>query len=301
MTADGSKSVVLLASVASVTSAAATLWAAASTGSAALAALGVLFLAAASSQALMLVGLARAKRATHASATCGDLFFWSFVAALILFSLAAGVAVYEGVGKITDAPRILLRSQNAYTALAVAFALTVAAYVRVKLHARNFGGQDERLTTTTAASPVFVATRIETTAALTGLVIAAIGIALSYAWDSRFADGGAAILVGLVVGGVAAIMGIEIRRLLIADAPSAEASTAPDDDPSRKTAQKENAASAPTPPMVEEPAHEREAAREQPAAPIHPASKRASEPHLSRRAKKRQEQQHRRHPQSSDS
>lgn len=286
MTADGSKSLVVLALGASVASATATLWAAASTGSAALAALGVLFMAAASSQALMLVGLARAKRATSPSSTGNDLFFWSFVAALILFSLAAGVAVYEGIGKITDAPRILLRSNDALTALAVACALTVAAYVRVRLHAGNASAENERLTITTAASPVFVTTRIEITAALTALVIAAIGVGLSYAWDSRFADGGAAILVGLVAGAIAAIMGIEVRRLLTNKTLPLE-STVPT-EPLDAIASQDT--------QLETPVFERDVRENQPASPAQSAKAR-SEPHLSRSAKKRLQQERRRHPQ----
>lgn len=287
MPADGSKSDVLLALVASLSSAAATLWAAASTGSAALFATGVLFLAAGSSQALMLLALGSTQRAAQ---TLGkhnaDLYVWSFVAALILFSLGAGVAVYEGIGKITDAPRILLRSNNAYAALAVAFTLTVAAHVGA-LAVANTAARPP------ASAPVLVTTRIETIAALAGLVIAGLGITVSYAWDSRFADGAAAILVGLVIGTVASVMGVEIRRLLMDDARTSETTVSTDAPHAAKdNAEKKHAETEPRVPG-------REAGHDEklptPASVL--SEKEKAPPRLSRRAKKRREQQQRRHAQ----
>ncbi|HRO51343.1 MAG TPA: cation transporter [Hyphomicrobium sp.] len=293
MPADRSKSVVLLAWVASVCSAVAMLWAAASTGSAALFASGVLFLAAGCSQTLMLLGLASsAKRASASATISADPYVWSFVAALILFSLGAGVAVYEGIGKMTDAPRILLRSQHAYTALAIAFGLTVAALARV-LAAAN--GPTTRATLT---APALATTRIETIAALAGLVMAAIGVSLSYAWDSRFADGAAAILVGLVTGAVAALMGIEIRRLLMSDAHSLESTISADavsaDTVRDDTETARDEAEQPVPERASD--AEKPAALEKPTLPARTPSEKAP-PRLSRRAQKRLEQQQRRHPQ----
>lgn len=286
MPADGSKSDVLLALVASLSSAAATLWAAASTGSAALFATGVLFLAAGSSQALMLLALGSTQRAAQTPGEHNaDLYVWSFVAALILFSLGAGVAVYEGIGKITDAPRILLRSNNAYAALAVAFTLTVAAHVGA-LAVANTAARAP------ASAPVLVTTRIETIAALAGLVIAGLGITVSYGWDSRFADGAAAILVGLVIGTVASVMGVEIRRLLMGDARTSE-TTVPTDAPhaAKDNAEKKHAETEPHVPR-------REAGHEKLPTPASVLSeKEKAPPRLSRRAKKRREQQQRRHAQ----
>ena len=280
MPAEESKSRVLLAlvAIASLSSAAATLWTAASTGSAALFAIGVLFLAAGASQALMLLGLSSTPHAEGTPARQSvDLYLWSFVAALILFSLGAGVAVYEGIGKITDAPRILLRSNNATTALAVAFALAVAARVgtaRIR-----------------AAAPVLVTTRIETAAALAGLAIAGLGVSLAYAWDSRLADGAAAILVGLVAGTVAAVMGVEIRRLLSSETHTSESmasAEAAETDASKIDAESNRA-------PAEQPVHEPEVRDQTSARPAHAQSAPAT--HLSRRARKRREQQQRRHPQ----
>lgn len=290
MPADRSKSVVLLAWVASVCSAVAMLWAAASTGSAALFASGVLFLAAGCSQTLMLLGLASSAKRAPASAaiSAADPYVWSFVAALILFSLGASVAVYEGIGKMTDAPRILLRSHHASAALAIAFGLTVAALARVLAAANG----------PTVAAPALATTRIETIAALTGLVMAAIGVSLSYAWDSRFADGAAAILVGLVTGAVAALMGIEIRRLLMNNAHSLE-STSSADAVSADTVRDdmETARDEAKQPVPERPSDaEKSAAPEKPTPSVRTPSEKAP-PRLSRRAQKRLEQQQRRDPQ----
>lgn len=223
---DVSRPIVLAALASSLASAAASFWAAATTGASTLVALGLLFLAATGSQALMLVGLYRAHRAGAPSpaARHADLYVWCFVAALILFSIGAGVAIYEGVGKLADAPRILLRPHTGYTAIALALALNAAVLAGVAAKAAPSAVQDAGdAIPATGANPVLVTTLIETTAALVGGAIAALGFGLAHTMASVVADAIAAILIGLLIGAVAAVMGVEIRRLLIgASAPPAE-------------------------------------------------------------------------------
>ena len=54
-------------------------------------------------QGLLLHGLNRAQRPADAKHPFGysrELYFWSFIVAILLFSLGAGVAIYEGIAKL---------------------------------------------------------------------------------------------------------------------------------------------------------------------------------------------------------
>lgn len=209
-----SSKVVALSLAASALSAAACLWAAAATGASALVALGLLFLAAAGSQALILIGLRRQRRPGDKATPATDLYVWTYVAALLLFALCAGVAINAGVTKLAAPPRILLDTAAGYTAIAVSLLLVATALAGIVLRGNEPATEDRA--TAAAACPPLHTTLIETAAALTGLLVAAVGFALAHAWGSPITDGNAAILIGLLIGTVAAAMVIEIRRVLIA-------------------------------------------------------------------------------------
>lgn len=278
MPADGSRSVVLLALFTSLASAAASLWAAAATGASTLVAAGFLLLAAAASQALMLVGLYRSTRAgtAPASARRADLHVWCYVAALILFSFCAGIAVYEGIGKLADSPRILLQPHTGYAAIAFALILNAATLARIIVETRHLGPRDpDHATRLASANPALVTTLIETVAVLIGLVIAALGVGLAHATGSPVADGNAALLIGLLIGTVAAVMGVEIRRLLVTGAAPAPAWTVVDSALLGDDASSGQAGEA-------------------------PASQGEAQPRLSRREQKRRQQHRRRQPQQSE-
>lgn len=225
MASDETGKIVLLALIASSASAVATLWAASVTGASALVATGFLFLASAVSQALMLFGLNRQSRksASDPKPHPADLYVWSYVAALILFSLAAGIAIDEGIGKLISPPRILLNSHTGYAAIAFAMILTAAALVRIAIRsAPNGTDEADDAAFLSAKDPALHTTAVEAIAALAGLQICLIGFALSHAFDSAPSDANAAILIGLLVGTVAAAMGVEIRRLLLKRAPEGD-------------------------------------------------------------------------------
>lgn len=229
--------VVLLALIVSVASAVAMFWAAATTGASTLVALGLLFLAATGSQGLMLVGMSRRNNAAahFAKRRTADLYVWSYVAALILFSLSAGVAIDEGIGKLMSRPRILLSPHAGYAAIALALILTAATLARIALRPAQKAEHRAEDTVFSIKHPALHATAIETVAALAGLIVAILGFALSHARDSALIDGIAATLIGLLIGTVAAVMGVEIRRILIGENGASALSTGPKPDRTTKS------------------------------------------------------------------
>ncbi|MFA5951178.1 MAG: cation diffusion facilitator family transporter [Hyphomicrobium sp.] len=221
MSAGGSTGVVLIALGCNLGIAIAKFAAAAWTGSSAMLSEAIHSLVDTSNQALLLVGLKRSRRPADAHHPFGyskELYFWSFIVAILLFSLGAGVAIYEGVEKIHD-PHPISSPQVAYLVLAVAIALESASTYKALKEFNSRRGQTPLITALRASKdPALFTVLLEDIAALTGLVVAAIGIAVAELSGYPAADGVASIVIGLVLGAVAAFMSIEIRSLIVGEA-----------------------------------------------------------------------------------
>ena len=194
-------------------------------GSSALLATAIQCLIGASSQAMVFYGLSRcARNSTSRSARdptprtggtqANEISFWSFGVAVLLFSLGAGIAIYDGVAKLAD-PLPNKYVHIAYAALAAAF---IAHAVTARLAVKQLTPALPRTTGAARAAqePAASTVAIESLAGLLGVMIAGAGIAISDWLSVPMADGYAAIAIGLLLGVVAAFMSLEIRNLLIA-------------------------------------------------------------------------------------
>ncbi|MES2097484.1 MAG: cation diffusion facilitator family transporter [Pseudomonadota bacterium] len=213
--------VLIIALAANVGIAVAKFVAAAITGSSAMLTEGVHSLVDSTNQLLLMYGQSRAAKpadALHPAGYGRELYFWSFVVALLVFALGAGVSVYEGVIHFLQ-PEPAVSPLIAYAVLAIAFALeagsTVAAFNEFN-RARGAKSWWHALTSTKDATTVIVL--LENGAAMAGILIAGIGLAISQAsGDPRF-DGIASILIGLLLGVVAIFLAREAKGLLIGEA-----------------------------------------------------------------------------------
>lgn len=206
-------STVALAALALSTISAFVLFAASSlTGSSALLAVAIQALIGATSQSLLLYGL-RKSAASPGGAAGYEMYFWSFGVAVLLFSLGAGIAIYDGVAKLAD-PLPNRYHHIAFTALAAAFVLTAAG---IYLALKNLSAPAPLARTAPRGAEDAAASTIviEGLAGLLGIAIAAAGIVIAQMLSVPAADGYAAIAIGLVLGVVAAFMSLEIRTLLV--------------------------------------------------------------------------------------
>jgi len=220
MKAESSK-VLIVALAANLGIAVAKFVAAAITGSSAMLTEGVHSLVDSANQILLMYGEKRAAKpadALHPAGYGRELYFWSFVVALLVFALGAGVSVYEGIVHLLE-PEPAVSPVVAYSVLAIAFVLeggsTIAAF-------RDFNGARlgkswwSALTSTKDATTVIVL--LENGAAMVGILFAAIGLALSQFTGNPKFDGAASILIGLLLAVVAIFLAREAKGLLIGEA-----------------------------------------------------------------------------------
>jgi len=217
--AGGSTRTILIALGANLGIAVAKFAAAAVTGSSAMLTEGVHSLVDSSNQLLLLHGRRRATKPADALHPFGygrELYFWSFIVAILVFALGAGVSVYEGVLHILH-PEPATSPLIAFIVLGVAFALEGWS-ILAALGDFNKGrrGTVWEAIRDTKDAPTLVIL-LEDSGALTGLVLAAAGLTLSLVTGNPLWDGLASVLIGVVLGGLALVLLYEAKGLLIGE------------------------------------------------------------------------------------
>jgi cation diffusion facilitator family transporter len=191
------------------------------TGSSAMLTEGVHSVVDSLNQLLLIWGRRQAKRPPTREHPFGfgrELYFWSFVVAVLVFALGAGVSIYEGVIHILE-PEPAVSPIVGYGVLLIAFLLeggsTVAAFREFRA-AKGALGWFEAVRRS-KDPPTFIVL-LENGAAMAGIVAAAIGLALSQATGNPFFDGAASIVIGLILGATAWLLAVESKGLLIGEA-----------------------------------------------------------------------------------
>ena len=148
-------------------------------------------------------------------------FFWAFMAAVSIFVSGAVFSIYEGVHRILSGAAESGDTKIAFAVLAVALVLEgtslVRAYGQTAQEARRRRrplARHVRL----SRDPTTKTVLFEDSAAVTGLVLAAAGLALTQATGSAAWDGAASIAIGLLLAGVALALGHDTKDLLIGEA-----------------------------------------------------------------------------------
>ncbi len=225
MSAEGSNRVILTALAANVGIAIAKFAAAAVTGSSAMVTEGVHSLVDSTNHVLLLYGTKRSAKPADAIHPLGygrELYFWSFVVAMLVFTLGAGVSVYEGVLHMLH-PEPTSDLTIAFVVLGVAGALegwsTWEALKEFNI-ARGDKSMLRALRDTKDAPTLIVL--LENAGALAGLAIAAGGLGLAHATGNPLWDGAASVLIGLVLGATACLLLVEAKGLLIGEAADPE-------------------------------------------------------------------------------
>jgi cation diffusion facilitator family transporter len=180
-------------------------------------------------QVFLLLGLRFYKRPASEKHPFGygkERFFWSFIAAIFIFGVGATYAIYEGIVKLKHPhpPENLIW---AYAVLGISFVLeglSIALAIYQEVKEAHHEGQTFFEYLRESKDPTAKTVIFEDSAALLGIVIAAIGIYLtdhhSGPGDGAYWDGVASIAIGLVLSVVAFVLARTTRGLLLGESAS---------------------------------------------------------------------------------
>jgi cation diffusion facilitator family transporter len=216
----GSTRVILTALAANVGIAIAKFVAAGITGSSAMLTEGVHSLVDSTNHVLLLYGQKRAHKPADAKHPMGygrELYFWSFIVAILVFALGAGVSIYEGVLHILH-PEPAADPTVAYIVLAIAFVLEGwSTWEAMKAFNVTRGKLSFLRAIQASKDAPTIVVLLENSGAMVGLVLAALGIAISHWTHNPMWDGLASVLIGLVLAALALVLVIEAKGLLIGE------------------------------------------------------------------------------------
>jgi len=221
MAAHGSKKVIFAALIGNFAIAVTKFGASTYTGSSAMLSEAIHSLVDTGNQALMLFGLNRSERPadkTHPFGYGRELYFWAFVVALLIFSIGAGVSIYEGIHKVLQPEPISNPIVN-YVVLGLSMVFEgVALRVAFKEFNKSRGETPLFKAIQQSKDPVLFTVLFEDFAAMTGLFIAFAGLLLAEYFNIPWMDGAASIAIGVLLAVVALLLCYETKGLIIGEA-----------------------------------------------------------------------------------
>lgn len=191
------------------------------TGSAAMVAEGIHSAVDTGNELLLLLGERRSTRKPDRKHPFGygkSLYFWALIVALSVFSLGGGLSIYHGVAALQDPPPLEDPLWN-YVVLGAAALFEGYSWnvSRKALNAKRGPGMTLWQTVRASKDASVFTVFIEDSAALLGIAIAAVGIALGHYFDNPYADPVASILIGLLLVGAAITLARETGGLLVGE------------------------------------------------------------------------------------
>lgn len=171
-------------------------------------------------QGLLLYGLKQARQPADERFPFGhgkEVYFWTFVVAILIFALGAGVSLYEGVHRFAS-PEPLQNVTINYLVLGLSivfegFALFFA--FRTFSAAKGKWGYLEAVRR--GKDPSLFVVLFEDTAAILGLLVAIAGVAASDLLGWHWADAVSSMVIGVILGGTAFWLALETKGLLIGE------------------------------------------------------------------------------------
>ena len=217
----GSKKVIYAAILGNLLIAATKFTAAFFTGSSAILSEGVHSLVDTGNGGLLLYGLRRAARPadkTHPLGHGRELYFWSFIVALMVFAVGAGVSFYEGVVHILEPEPVTNPIVN-YVVLGLATIFEGGSWFVALKEFRTVKGKLGYIEAVQQSKDPSVFTVLfEDTAALLGLIVAFVGISAAQIFNMPELDGVGSIGISLILGATAIFLARESKGLLIGEA-----------------------------------------------------------------------------------
>ena len=223
--AASSKKVILAALIGNSLIAVTKFIAASLTGSSAMFSEGIHSLVDTGNQGLLLYGLKAAKKPADTEFPFGhgkEIYFWSFVVAILIFAVGAGISIYEGVHHILHPAEISNPMIN-YIVLGLAIIFESGAlYIAVKEFDKARGKLGYLKAVKHGKDPSLFVVLFEDSAAMLGLFIALGGVTLAQLTGNAIWDGIASVAIGFILAGTALWLAIETKSLLIGEGADKE-------------------------------------------------------------------------------
>ena len=195
------------------------------TGSSAMFAEGIHSLVDTGNQGLLLLGLKRGSRPPdrlHPFGHGKEVYFWSFVVAILIFAMGAGISIYEGIRHLQH-PKALHNVEINYLVLGLSFLFEGAAWLlAVREFRRQQGSSSFLKAIKRSKDPTSFVVLFEDSAAMAGIIVAFLGIYLGQVTGLLWLDGTASVVIGLILGVTAWLLAVKTKGLLIGESASPE-------------------------------------------------------------------------------
>lgn len=169
---------------------------------------------------LLLYGLRRAEKQPDSAHPFGygrELYFWSFIVALLVFAAGAGVSAYEGIQHIRH-PEPARNHLISYTVLGISVVFEGASWwVALREFRASKGSMGYFEAFRRSKDPTTFTVLLEDSAALLGLGFALAGLAAAQLFDLPALDGVASLCIAGVLAVTAFLLARETKGLLVGE------------------------------------------------------------------------------------
>jgi cation diffusion facilitator family transporter len=190
------------------------------TGSSAMFSEGIHSVVDTGNQMLLLYGLKQAKKPADDRFPFGhgkEIYFWSFVVAIMIFAVGAGVSIYEGIHRLLN-PTPLENIMVIYIVLSLAMIFEGAAWFFALKEFKQAKGQWGYIEAVQRGKdPSIFVVLFEDTAAMLGLLVALLATILTQVTGNLYFDGIASIIIGFILAVTAMWLAFETKGLLIGE------------------------------------------------------------------------------------
>jgi len=190
------------------------------TGSSAMFSEGIHSVVDTGNQILLLYGLKQSKKPADDRFPFGhgkEIYFWSFIVAIMIFAVGAGISIYEGIHRLLEPAPIDNFLVN-YIVLGLAMIFEGAAWffaLKEFKKAKGRWGYFEAVQR--GKDPSMFVVLFEDSAAMLGLLVALLATILTQVTGNLYFDGAASIFIGLILAGTALWLAFETKSLLIGE------------------------------------------------------------------------------------
>ncbi len=220
MSHSDSKKVIFVALAGNTLIAVTKIFAATVTGSSAMLSEAIHSIVDTGNQGLLLLGIKKAAKPADAEHPFGygkEVYFWSFVVAILIFAVGSGVSLYEGIHHIRH-PQTLENINLTYIVLALSLVFEGSAwFFALKAFSRAKGRLGYLQAVRRSKDPSTFVVLFEDSAAMAGILVAFLGIWLGQMTGLLWLDGAASVVIGLILGLTAWLLAVETKDLLIGE------------------------------------------------------------------------------------